>query len=173
MAGHARRCPDSTLNWTIVSGGQTGVDRAALDAARRLGLAYGGYVPRGRRAEDGPLPDDYAGMIETKARHPATRTALNVAQSDATLILCRGKPDGGTMLTLEKARAIGKPHLLLDLDEEDVAGRLSNWLVHLGGGRLNVAGPRESKCPGIYAEALAMLMQVLGGLGRSPTSHDH
>ena len=88
------------MAWTIVSGGQTGVDRAALDAARGLGLPYGGHVPRGRRAEDGPLADDYAGMTETASRNPAVRTARNVRDSDATLILCRGAPDGGTALTL-------------------------------------------------------------------------
>lgn len=150
------------MAWTIISGGQTGVDRAALDAARRLGLAYGGYVPRGRMTEDGPLPDDYANMVETRARNPATRTARNVAESDATLILCRGEPDGGTLLTVTRAKASGKPYLLLDLGEPDALAHLSAWLAKRGGGRLNVAGPRESKCPGIHAEALALLVAVLG-----------
>ena len=150
--------------WTIVSGGQTGVDRAALDAARALGLAYGGFVPRDRRTEDGALPDDYEGMIETKsARYPA-RTRRNVETADATLIVTRGQLDGGTLLTVHIAERLGKPLLCLDFASqtaEAAARKLAAWLETMPPGRLNVAGPRESESPGIHAAASAYLSAVL------------
>ena len=150
--------------WTIVSGGQTGVDRAALDAARALGLSYGGYVPRDRRTEDGALPDDYEGMIETKsARYPA-RTRRNVETADATLIVTRGQLDGGTLLTVQIAERLGKPMLCLDLASltaEAAASKLAAWLETMPPGRLNVAGPRESRKPGIHVEARDLLLQAL------------
>ena len=152
--------------WRIVSGGQTGVDRAALDAARALGLDYGGFVPRGRRAEDGALADDYAGMTETASANYVVRTRSNVRTADATLIVTRGAPDGGTRLTLELASASGKPFLLVDLsvlESEETARQAALWLDGLPGGTLNVAGPRESGTPGIYAEARAWLERVIAG----------
>ena len=94
-----------TATWTIISGGQTGVDRAALDVARALGLPYGGFIPKGRRTEDGTLPDEYVGMTETESSIFAVRTRENVACADATLILARGPPDGGTLLTQLTAQA--------------------------------------------------------------------
>ena len=150
--------------WRIVSGGQTGVDRAALDAARALGLDHGGFVPRGRRTEDGPLPPDYEGMTETASANYAVRTRRNAA-ADATLILTRGAPDGGTRLTLDAASRTGRPVLLVDLEAtgpEGAARRVAEWLAGLPAGTLNVAGPRESRRPGIYAEARALLLSVLG-----------
>lgn len=147
--------------WTIVSGGQAGVDRAALDAARELGLAYGGFVPKGRRAEDGVLPADYVGMVETESANSAVRTGHNVGAADATLILTGGEPDPGTLLTARFAEALGKPLLILDVGDREAAGRLRAWLRDLGGGTLNVAGPRESRQPGIYASAKALLLRVL------------
>ena len=148
------------MGWKIVSGGQTGVDRAALDAARTLGLEYGGYVPRGRRAEDGPLGDEYAGMIETATSGYPTRTRRNVAESDATLILTRGAPDRGTLLTLRTAEAKAKPVLVVDLaaiSPESAIARIAGWLRAMPPGTLNVAGPRESRQPGLQAEAQALL----------------
>lgn len=153
-----------TRRWKIVSGGQTGVDRAALDAARMLGLEHGGCIPRGRRTEDGALPDDYAGMVETPSRNYSVRTRRNVAESDATLVLTRGAPDGGTRLTLEFARERSKPILLVDLavtDAEDALARIGEWLDEVQPGVLNVAGPRESRRPGIEAEARALLERLL------------
>ena len=151
------------MEWKIVSGGQTGVDRAALDAARALGLPYGGYVPRGRRAEDGSLGEEYAGMVEMRARDYAARTKRNVAESDATLILTRGAPDRGTLLTLKTAEAKAKPVLVVDLAEtpvSDAVGRILAWLRTQPGGMLNVAGPRESRKPGIQAEASGVLERL-------------
>ena len=83
----------------VISGGQTGVDRAALDAAFELALECGGWVPAGRRAEDGPVDARYP-LRETAAGDYETRTRLNVRDSDATLILTRGRPSGGTALTV-------------------------------------------------------------------------
>jgi hypothetical protein len=149
--------------WRIVSGGQTGVDRAALDSARALGLDYGGFVPKGRGAEDGPLPDHYSAMIETASADYAVRTRRNVAAADATLILTRGAPDGGTQLTFDAACRSARPTLLVDLAADpDPVGRVREWLEGLPGGTLNVAGPRESRRAGIYAEARALLEAVLG-----------
>src|SRR5512132_1315628 len=91
----------------IVSGGQTGVDRAALDAAMAFGLACGGWVPRGRRAEDGAVPPRYP-MRETRGYTYAERTRRNVRDSDGTLILTRGRPTGGTALTGRLGAAIGQ-----------------------------------------------------------------
>ena len=154
---------------TIISGGQTGVDRAALDAAREFGLASGGYIPSGRWTEDGPLPDDYAGMIETGSPGPSARTKRNVRESDATLIITRGGCEGGTLLTSETARKGGKPFLVIDLAEIDhdrAIAAISEWLSQIAPAKLNVAGPRASKDPAIYDEAMAILLAVFSDLER-------
>jgi Circularly permutated YpsA SLOG family len=144
----------------IVSGGQTGVDRAALDAAIALGIPLGGWVPRNRRAEDGRVPDRYP-VRETVSDAYDVRTRLNVRDSDATLVLARGRPTGGTALTLAIARSLGRPHRIVDLagptDAEDVRAWLGREHVRI----LNVAGPRESSHPGIYDEAFAVLTALL------------
>jgi hypothetical protein len=148
----------------IWSGGQTGVDRAALDAARELGLATGGWIPRGRRAEDGVIPDAYRGLRETESDDYAVRTSWNVRDSDATLIVTRGFPEGGTAYTRDEAIRLGKPWLVLDLGARSADQALESartWLDGLGGSRLNVAGPRASAAPGIHDEARALLVQLL------------
>jgi hypothetical protein len=148
----------------IISGGQTGVDQAALDAARELGLPYGGFVPQGRWTEDGPLPLDYVGMVETEARHPEVRTKLNVRASDATIIFSRGPCEGGTLLTLLTARDHGVPHLHIDLSVGGgslIAARIRSWLGDLRPGIVNVGGPRASKDPAIYQEVKAILAAAL------------
>src|SRR2546429_554237 len=97
----------------IISGGQTGVDRAALDVALELGLPCGGWCPRGRRAEDGPIDSRYP-LRETNALAYPVRTRWNVRDSDGTLILTRGRPDRGTALTRDLAERMGKPLLTVD-----------------------------------------------------------
>lgn len=148
----------------IVSGGQTGADRAALDVAIALGLETGGWVPHGRRAEDGRVPVRYAGLIETDTESYQTRTALNVRDSDATLVFSFGEPTGGTALTLTLAQSSGKPFLAVDLESvppEDAAERINEWLVETGMRVLNVAGPRESGEPRITAAVTSVLTAAL------------
>ena len=158
----------------IVSGGQTGVDRAALDAALALGIPYAGYCPRGGWAEDCPQPPGllarYALLRETPSADPAERTAWNVRMSDAVLILTgRGglAASNGTALALELAAGSGKPILVLGLDQADAAARwLDERLATLAADaalKLGIGGPRESEAPGIYAEASALLLRLLRG----------
>ena len=144
----------------IVSGGQSGVDRAALDAAVSLGIPCGGWCPRDRYAEDGRIADRYP-LAETPSGDTAQRTEWNVRDSDGTLILARGAPTGGTALTIRFARERKRPFLVVDVAEIPDPGRVRAWLRESRIEVLNVAGPRESKCPGIYEEALAFLRAVL------------
>lgn len=143
----------------IVSGGQTGVDRAALDAAVAAGLAIGGWCPRGRRAEDGSIPDRYP-LRETPSDAYAQRTAWNVRDSDGTLILVFDDPVGGTALTVDEAIRQGQPHLLYTLTDPAPLGVLRAWLESHDLQVLNVAGPRESEAAGVYEAALAFLQRL-------------
>ena len=153
----------------IVSGGQTGVDRAALDAALRTGLPCGGWCPAGRRAEDGLIPDRYP-LRETPTADYAERTRLNVRDSDATLILARTLLVGGTVLTNEAAEALGRPVLVLDPTDPAAISVARRWLRQHAIETLNVAGPRASTESGIYAEALAFLVQLFADDDPNPLS---
>jgi hypothetical protein len=144
----------------VVSGGQTGVDRAALDAARRLGIPCGGWCPRGRRAEDGPIDPVYP-LVETRSDRYPVRTAWNVRDSDGTMVLTRGPAAGGTALTIRLALRSGRPLLVLDLDQDPLPSAVSAWIREHRIGTLNVAGPRESERPGTHARALAFLEEAL------------
>jgi hypothetical protein len=147
----------------IVSGGQTGVDRAALDAALRLGIPCGGWCPRGRRAEDGPIPWRYP-LTEIMAEDYPTRTRRNIETADAVLILHEEFPlptSPGTLLTLRLARESGKLWREVFLDLPAAVAFARGFLAELDGKTLMVAGPRESRCPGIYGRALAFLLEVL------------
>ncbi len=140
----------------VVSGGQTGVDRAALDAARAAGLPCGGWCPRGRLAEDGPIDLAYP-VVETPSTDFAQRTEWNVRDSDGTLVVARGRPTGGTALTMTLARRHGKPLLVVDLSRDSSPEEGARWIQARAIGTLNVAGPRESQRPGIGAEAQRFL----------------
>jgi hypothetical protein len=142
----------------IISGGQTGADRAGLDAALKHNIETGGWCPAGRRAEDGIIPDRYQ-LTETKTREYETRTRKNVRDSDGTLILNLGELGGGTLKTAEYAEKRGKPCLVVQLDDmtrQDLQ-KVTVWLKEQDISVLNVAGPRESKCPGIYQQSLDFL----------------
>ncbi|HEV8254001.1 MAG TPA: putative molybdenum carrier protein [Vicinamibacteria bacterium] len=153
----------------VISGGQTGVDRAALDAALELGLDVGGWCPRGRRAEDGRIPDRYPLHETSSSAYPA-RTAANVREADATLILTRGPATSrGTALTRRLAAAHGKPLREVDLTAGPRPEAVREWLDQLAVKTLNVAGPRLSEAADIYAHARAFLLAVLrpdSGLAR-------
>jgi hypothetical protein len=144
----------------IISGGQTGVDRAALDVALELGLAAGGWCPRGRRAEDGPLEARYP-LKETDSRNYAVRTEKNILDSDGTLILTRGSPKGGTALTIKLARVHRKAFMVIDLSMGKNFPSVRDWSQAHQIKILNVAGPRESEAPGIYDEAVCILKKIL------------
>lgn len=151
---------EGTLRLTkVISGGQTGVDRAALDAARARGLEIGGYCPRGRRAEDGRIPPHYP-LIELGRADYAARTRRNAAYADATLILTRGRLTGGTAYTATVARRLGKPLLVVDLASRPRVADVSAWLTSNAVGVLNIAGPRETKAPGIYRDAKRYLYRL-------------
>jgi len=147
----------------IVSGGQTGVDRAALDVAIELNLPHGGWCPQGRRAEDGVIATKYQ-LQETKSRQYAVRTRWNVRDSDATLIIAREPLQGGTALTAEIAQSLDRPCLVVAPSTSGNVTRVRKWIDTHSIRVLNVAGPRESSEPGIYARALEFLRRLLGNL---------
>jgi hypothetical protein len=142
----------------IVSGGQTGVDRAALDVAIAMGIGHGGWCPAGRLSEDGSVPSRYD-LRETDSGDYPVRTEQNVIDSDATLILYEGRLKGGTLLTRRICTRLDKPHLVVRIDHHEplIARR---WLAGQRPQTLNVAGPRESTCPGISHRAMDFLLQV-------------
>jgi Circularly permutated YpsA SLOG family len=148
----------------VVSGGQTGVDRGALDAARAAGVPIGGWVPRGRWAEDGSVPDAYGELREAPSLDPSERTRRNVEDSDGTLLVSHGPLMGGSARTLRVAEQLGKPCLWLDLDDARVAAaavdRARAWIERYAIGVLNVAGPRASEDPRGYAAAFELITRL-------------
>jgi putative molybdenum carrier protein len=144
----------------IISGGQTGVDRAALDVALDLGIPCGGWCPRGRWSESGPIDPRYP-LRETAASDPAQRTARNVYESDATLIIAAGELCGGTWVAARLALLRGQPCLVVDAANPAPTAAIAGWLRKVGARSLNVAGPRESHAPGIHALAAALLRRLL------------
>jgi hypothetical protein len=147
----------------VISGGQTGVDRAGLDAAMVAGIPVGGYCPKGRRAEDGTIPEHYP-LTELRSENYRVRTERNVAESDATLILTVGALTGGTALTKQLAVKHGRPYLVEALDGTPDPILVARWLTAHRVRVLNVAGPRESRQPGfVQARATEFLRLVFGG----------
>lgn len=140
----------------VVSGGQTGVDRAALDVALILGIPIGGWCPQGRKAEDARLPAHYP-LRETPSDQYAERTEWNVRDSDGTLILTRGPVCGGTSLTRVLAQRMNRPYLVMQLDEFASVEAVLKWIERERIRILNVAGPRQSSQPQIYAAAVEFL----------------
>lgn len=153
----------------IVSGGQTGVDRAALDLALDLGLDYGGWCPQGGWAEDMANPPGllkkYPKLLETPSPQPAQRTEWNVRDSSATLILVCGRCkqfSAGTQLTFDLALQWNKSVLKVDIDQDNLLTLLGEWISSFGEDLvLNVAGCRESECPGIYSATKKIMKELI------------
>ena len=144
----------------IVSGGQTGVDRAALEVALALDLPTGGWCPKGRIAEDGIIAARYP-LLETRTADYYERTRKNVEDSDGSLILLDGPISGGTAYTKDCAVSLKRPHLVLDVNDEVTQKHFWDWVNKHDIKTLNIAGPRESKCPGIYERAKLLLNTLL------------
>lgn len=143
----------------IISGGQTGADRAALDVAIKLGIPHGGWIPKGRITEEGPLPERYR-MQEMPTESYSDRTEKNVIDSDGTLIICRGQPTGGSDYTREMALKHKKQLLHVDLNQTssfDAASLISSWIKLYQIKTLNVAGPSASKDPNVYVDVFRIL----------------
>lgn len=145
----------------IISGGQSGVDRAALDFALKKGIPCGGWCPKGRKAEDGIIDKRYP-LQEANDTVYDVRTKLNVLNSDGTLIFCYLKMDEGTRLTIDLALQFSKPLLIIDLSEEKKKNlqKLTNWLNINDLKILNIAGPRESSSMGIYSMTTMFLDEL-------------
>ncbi len=151
-----------TNNLKIVSGGQTGVDRAALDFAMENGIECGGWCPKGRIAEDGPINEIYP-LTETETADSSVRTFKNVKDSDGTIVFIKNKIDEGTGLTIDYAEQLNKPlyivHLTMNIEDQEAG--VFNWFLDNKIRVLNIAGAKESFCPGIYKETKDFLRKFL------------
>jgi len=146
----------------IISGGQTGVDRAALDVAIKLAIPHGGWIPQGRLTENGPLPPEYR-LQETLSTSYADRTEKNVLAADATLIISRGPLTGGSEYTREMAVRHNRRWLHIDLERIaafQAATTINDWIAKQEIATLNVAGPRASKDPKIYKDTFNIMESV-------------
>ena len=149
----------------IISGGQTGADRAALDIAIEFGILHGGWIPKGKKTEDGVLPDKYKLKEMPTASYPK-RTEQNVLDSDGTVIFSRGKLTGGSALTRKMAKQNARPWLHIDLDRvtaREAVQIIAGWVDENEIQTLNVAGPRASKDPGIHDFVIRLLERILKG----------
>jgi hypothetical protein len=144
----------------IVSGGQTGVDRAALDVAIVSGIDHGGWCPKGRRAEDGRIPERY-NLQETPRAGYRQRTAWNVRDSDGTLILVRHRLRGGSRYTCDCAIQSGQRYFLARLDAMTSPQSAYQWIQEHSIAILNIAGPRATSDPLIYEDARYFLEALL------------
>jgi hypothetical protein len=147
----------------IISGGQTGADRAALDVAMEEGISHGGWIPKGRKTEAGPLPERYL-LEEMLTDSYPERTEKNVLDSDGTVILSHGNLTGRSAATRELASKHDRPFLHIDLNKVNVfkaAENIATWTSEYGIEVLNVAGARASKDPQIYEAVSKVLTTAL------------
>jgi hypothetical protein len=144
----------------IISGGQTGVDRAALDAAMALGIEVAGWCPKGRLAEDGKVPEKYPLKEMDTSSYP-TRTEQNVIDSDGTLIIYWGKMSGGTALTFECAFRHKRPCFSFNMERPAAKSEFTKWFEDCGIENLNIAGPRGSRSPDVYPDSLKVIKDLL------------
>lgn len=147
----------------VISGGQTGVDRAALDVALEFGIPCGGWCPKGRKAEDGPIDKRYP-LQETASTRYRIRTEKNVIESDGTLMLTWALPKGGTALTIKFAQRHKKPYCIVDLSVGGDPNTVKEWAKINRIRVLNVAGPAQSDAFEIYGRAVTFLKSVLNRL---------
>jgi hypothetical protein len=148
----------------LVSGGQTGADRGGIEAAIEMDAHYTGWCPKGRRAEDGRIPDHIV-LTESRSEGYLLRTEINVAFAGATLIFTYGPLTGGSKKTLEFITAQSKPYMWIDLHNEgDYAPAILQFIHDHQVTFLNIAGNRESKAPGIQQKVKTIMMQVLARL---------
>lgn len=146
----------------IISGGQTGADRAAIDLAIKLSIPHGGWIPRGRKTESGPLPLKYQ-LTEMETADYPSRTKMNVVDSHGTVVLSRGRLTAGSELTRVFAKVVGKPICHIDLAQNDsfeAAIILQSFIMENQIEVLNVAGPRASRDPEIYFDVRSILEAV-------------
>lgn len=160
---------DKTQNFVtkIVSGGQTGVDRAALDVAIKLGIPHEGWCPKERKAEDGFIPSHY-NLKETPSSVYEERTEWNARDSDGTLIIVKDPPMGGTSYTIEMAKKYNKPYFLLELNKKNQIDEAAAWIIDKKIHKLNVAGPRASQTDNIYNLSSDIFYQLLNNQLLSP-----
>jgi Circularly permutated YpsA SLOG family len=147
----------------IVSGGQTGADQAALDVAIELGIPHGGWVPKGRKTEDGSLPAKYR-LKEMPTESYPKRTEQNVIDADGTLIISHGELKGGSEYTRKMAVKHGKPWIHIDANRQPIEAAVEMIRTWLNGNdieRLNVAGSPASKDPRIYTATKRILKAVM------------
>ena len=153
-----------------VSGGQTGVDRAALDAAIRLDIEYGGWCPKGRLDEKGIIPSEYSCLTEIEGTFTSdqdnfnARTVKNIIDSDGTIIIVPSWPlpeniKDGTILTIEEISRQDIPYYIINIENYDLNDCI-NWIRESGIEVLNVAGPRESNSLGIYSISESLLEEL-------------
>lgn len=165
------------MSFKIISGGQTGVDRAALDVAIERNIPCGGWCPRDRQSDDGVIGDHYP-LQCTDSADPAQRTERNVGDADATLIIARGELTGGSALTRRLAEQYGKPCIVVDPSKPDAATRIRAWIEDVSPQVLNLAGPRASADARIYDLTVDLLRSVFefgndnGGESVTPLTED-
>ena len=150
----------------IISGGQTGVDQAALEVAIKLNIPHGGWCPKGRIAENGTIPRKYL-VVETESSDYSVRTKLNIRDSDGTLVLLPSstkKITNGTMLTIQEAKEKKRPLLIIDLSRNPDIESMTKWIRTNNIEALNIAGPRESQSPGINKLSVLFLEKAIASI---------
>ncbi len=155
----------------IISGGQTGVDQAALQVAINTGIDHGGWCPPGRVCENGLIPEQFK-LKETPKERDASapdvprsqRTIWNVRDADGVLIFCEStklQSDRGTKLAFETSLKLGKPYLVMNINEQQDFNKIRNWILDFEIRVLSIGGPSEETSLGIYEKAYSILMKIL------------
>ena len=147
----------------IISGGQSGVDRSALDFALENNISCGGWCPKGRLAEDGPIDKKYP-LVETGTSIYVVRTRMNVDDSDGTLVLFSDVLGSGSEYTIDYSIKKSKPNFIANVTDLNSINTVVKWVIQHDIESLNIAGPRESTSPGIYSLTKTYLKELFAGL---------